>query len=129
MSDYGYTKELNLPYEKAGTMVREALHKEGFEILSKLDVREIFREKLEIGFRKYLILGTCNPPFAYRALQADENAGLLFPCNVILYENGGKTILSIIRPTRTMGAIDNMELRRVATEVERKLKHVFEAVW
>ena len=129
MSDYGFTKELNLPFEKAVGMVREALRKEGFGMLTEVDVRETFKEKLGIDFKKYVILGACNPPYAHRALQSEENIGLLLPFNVVLYEKGRKTIVSFVRPTVTMGMIDNQPLKEVAAEVERKLRHVFDAVW
>lgn len=128
MSNYGFTKELNLPYEKAELMVREALQKEGFGILTEINIKEKLKEKLGIDFKKYTILGACNPPFALRALKAEENIGVLLPCNVVLYEKAGKTILAIMRPTAAMSMVDNPELLAVATEVERKLKHVYEAV-
>jgi uncharacterized protein (DUF302 family) len=128
MSNYGFTKELNLPYEKAELMVREALQKEGFGSLTEINIKEKLKEKLGIDFKKYTILGACNPPFALRALKAEENIGVLLPCNVVLYEKAGKTILAIMRPTAAMSMVDNPELLAVATEVERKLKHVYEAV-
>jgi len=128
MRDYEFTKELNLPYEKAALMVREALQKEGFGILTEINIKENLKEKLSIEFKKYTILGACNPPFALRALKIEENVGLLLPCNVVLYEKNGKTVLAIMRPTAAMSIVDNPELQAVATEVERKLKHVYEAV-
>jgi uncharacterized protein (DUF302 family) len=128
MRDYEFTKELNLPYEKAALMVREALQKEGFGIVTEINIKEKLKEKLSIEFKKYTILGACNPPFALRALKIEENVGLLLPCNVVLYEKDGKTVLAIMRPTAAMSMVDNPELQAVATEIERKLKHVYEAV-
>jgi len=126
--NYGFTRDLALPYEKAVKLVREVLQKEGFGILTEIDVKEKFREKLGVDFKKYIILGACNPPYAYKAIRAEEGIGLMLPCNVVVYENNGGSVLSIIRPTVTMEMIDNPELRKVVSDVEIKLKHVFDAI-
>ena len=128
MINYGFTKELDLPFEKAKERVTEELKKEGFGILTEIDVKEKLREKLGIDFKKYVILGACNPANAHKAILAEENIGLMLPCNVIVYEKGHKTVLSIIKPTMAMGMIDNNALRTIAEEVEAKLKKVFESV-
>ena len=128
MITYGFTKELNIPFEKAVQIVTEELKKEGFGILTTIDLKEKFKEKLNIDFKKYVILGACNPPFAHKSILAEENIGLMLPCNVIVYESEDKTIVSIIRPTAAMGIIDNQELKQIAIEVEAKLKNVFNAV-
>jgi len=128
MITYGFTKELDLPFEKAVQIVTEELKKEGFGILTTIDLKEKFKEKLNIDFKKYVILGACNPPFAHKSILAEENIGLMLPCNVIVYESEDKTIVSIIRPTAAMGIIDNQELKQIAIEVEAKLKNVFNAV-
>lgn len=125
---YGFTKELDLPFETVVAKVKEALAEQGFGILTEIDVREKFKEKLGIDFRKYLILGACNPSNACRAIQAEENIGLMLPCNVIVYEKGGKTVFSVIRPTVAMQMIDNPELRKIAETVEGQLKKAFNAV-
>ena len=128
MIHYGFTKELDIPYETVVELVREALKKEGFGVLTEIDVKEKMKEKLGLDMRKYIILGACNPPNAYKAILAEENIGLMLPCNVIVYEKGGKTVLSVIRPTIAMQMIENAELRQVAENVESQLKHAFDTV-
>jgi len=88
MINYGFTKELTMPFEKAVEAVSEALKKEGFGILTKIDIKEKFKEKLGVDFKKYVILGACNPANAHKAILAEENIGLMLPCNVIVYERG-----------------------------------------
>jgi uncharacterized protein (DUF302 family) len=128
MIDYGFTKELDIPFETVTGQVREALKKEGFGILTEIDVREKMKEKLGLDMKKYIILGACNPPNAYKAILAEENIGLMLPCNVIVYEKGSKTVLSVIRPTVAMKMIDNVELQKIAEAVEGPLKKVFDAI-
>jgi len=86
------------------------------------------KEKLGVDMDKYIVLRACNPPNAYKAILAEENIGLMLPCNVIVYEKGNRTILSIIRPTTVMKMVDNAELREVAERVEGQLKKVFDAI-
>ena len=128
MINYGFTKELNIPFETVTEQVREALKKEGFGILTEIDVREKMKEKLGLEMRKYVILGACNPPNAYKAILAEENIGLMLPCNVIVYEKASKTVLSVIRPTAAMQMVDNVELQKVAEAVEVQLKKAFDAI-
>lgn len=128
MINYGFVKELETPFDEAVAAVTEALKKEGFGVLTTIDVRAKFKEKLNVDFRKYVILGACNPPNAFRAIKAEENIGLLLPCNVIVYDKGGRTGVAIIRPTVAMGMIDNPELRPLALEVEGKLERVFDSL-
>ena len=128
MINYGFTKELNIPYETVIGLAREALKKEGFGILTEIDVREKMKEKLGVDMNKYIILGACNPPNAYKAILAEENIGLMLPCNVIVYEKGSKTVLSVIRPTIAMQMIDNTELQEAAEAVEGQLKKSFDAI-
>jgi len=128
MIRYGFKKELLLPYEEVVAKVTEALKKEGFGILSEINVKDKLKEKLGVDFNKYIILGACSPPNAYRALQAEPDIGLMLPCNVIVYEMGGKTILAVIRPSAAMQIIDNKALQKTALEVEGILKKVFDAV-
>ena len=124
MNEYGFVKELNIPFENAIEKVTEELKKEGFGILTTIDLKAKFREKLNIDFKNYVILGACNPPFAHKSLQAEENIGLMLPCNVIVYEKGDKTIVGIIKPLAAMGMTGNDELRDIAELVEAKLKKV-----
>jgi uncharacterized protein (DUF302 family) len=128
MIHYGFTKELDTPFKTVIDLVREALKKEGFGVLTEIDVKEKMKEKLDLDFRKYIILGACNPPNAYKAILAEENIGLMLPCNVIVYEKGSKTVLSVIRPTVAMQMIDNVELQKVAETVERQLNKAFDAI-
>jgi uncharacterized protein (DUF302 family) len=128
MINYSFTKELNIPYRKVIELVRDSLEKEGFGVLTEIDVQKKMKEKLGIDMKKYIILGTCNPPDAYKAILTEENIGLMLPCNVIVYEKDGKTTLSFIRPTVAMQMVDNAELQKVSEEVEGKLKKAFDAV-
>lgn len=128
MIHYGFTKELDIPYETVIELAREALKKEGFGILTEIDVKEKMKEKLGLDMRKYVILGACNPPSAYKAILAEENIGLMLPCNVIVYEKVSKTVLSVIRPTVAMQMIDNVDLQKIADAVEGQLKKAFDAV-
>jgi uncharacterized protein (DUF302 family) len=128
MINYGFTKELNIPYGKVVELVRNSLKKEGFGILTEIDVQGKMKEKLGIDMKKYIILGACNPPNAYKAILAEENIGLMLPCNVIVYEKGGKTVLSVIRPTVAMQIVDNLELQKAAQAVEEQLKKAFDAI-
>jgi uncharacterized protein (DUF302 family) len=128
MNSYGFTKELNKPYEAVIEEVTAALKKEGFGILTEINIKDKLKEKLGDEFRKYVILGACSPANAYKSLQVEENIGLMLPCNVIVYERGGKTVLSVIRPTIAMQMIENAELRQVAENVESQLKQAFDTV-
>ena len=128
MINYSFTKELNIPYRKVIELVRDSLEKEGFGVLTEIDVQKKMKEKLGIDMKKYIILGACNPPDAYKAILTEENIGLMLPCNVIVYEKDGKTTLSFIRPTVAMQMVDNAELQKVSEEVEGKLKKAFDAV-
>ena len=128
MINYGFTKELDIPYGRVIEQVREALKNEGFGILTEIDVKEKMKEKLGLDMNKYIILGACNPPNAYKAILTEENIGLMLPCNVIVYEKGSKTVLSVIRPTVAMQMIENSELQLVAEAVEAQLKKSFDAI-
>jgi uncharacterized protein (DUF302 family) len=119
---YGYKKETVLSYEQAVEKAREELKKEGFGVLTEIDVKATLKKKLDVDYDKYVILGACNPPFAYKALQAEKDIGLLLPCNVIVYEHDGKVFVSAILPTVAMGMIDNPGLTEIAEQVEQKLK-------
>lgn len=128
MINYGFTKALNIPYGKAVRLAIEALKKEGFAILTEMDVQKIMKEQLGLDVSKYIILGACNPPNAYRAILTEENIGLMLPCNAIVYEKGGQTVLSFVRPTVATQMIDNSELLKVSEDAEGKLKKAFDAV-
>jgi uncharacterized protein (DUF302 family) len=126
--DYGYKRKVGLSYEEALRRLREELPKEGFGVLTEIDVKATLKKKLDIDYDNYIILGTCNPPFAYRALQAEKDIGLLLPCNVILYEDAGQTYVNAIVPTVAMSMVENPALEDVARQVEEKLKKVVDSV-
>jgi uncharacterized protein (DUF302 family) len=128
MINYGFTKELAMPFEKAIEVISGALKKEGFGILTKIDIKEKFKEKLGIDFKKYVILGACNPSNAHKAILAEENIGLMLPCNVIVYEREAKTVVSVIKPTAAMSAIGNEKLQQLAISVETQLKNAFDSL-
>jgi len=128
MINYGFTKELNIPYGKVIELVKESLKEEGFGVLTEIDVQDKIKKELGIDIKKYIILGACNPSNAHKAILAEENIGLMLPCNVIVYEKGGKTVVSIIRPIVAMQMVDNAGLQKVSEEVEVKLKKAFDAL-
>ena len=128
MSELGFQSTLNMPYETALEKIIEALKVEGFGILTNIDVRETMKKKLDVDFRKYSILGACNPPLAHRALTACPDVGLLLPCNVIVYEEGGSTVVNIIDPMSMTNFIQDPSLDEVAEEARQKLKRVLEAL-
>ena len=125
---YGYKKLVSFPYQEAGNRTREELQKEGFGVLTEIDVKATLTKKLDVDYDNYIILGTCNPPFAYQALTTEQDIGLLLPCNVIVYDSGGQTYVSAIVPTVAMNMVENEKLRDVATEVEAKLKKVIDSI-
>jgi uncharacterized protein (DUF302 family) len=124
----GFSKNLNLSYEKAIEKVTEELKKEGFGILTSIDVKETLKKKIDVDFKKYSILGACNPVLAHKALQTDEELGLFLPCNVIVYEKEDKTAVSIFNPMTMKKIADNDNLKTIAEEVNAKLARVLEAV-
>ena len=125
---YCYKKQVNLPYDKAVAKVREELSKEGFGVLTEIDVKATLKKKLNVEFDDYIILGACNPPFAYQALQVVKDVGLMMPCNVIVFADKGKTFVEAVMPTMLMGLIQNDKLKTTAEQIEGKLKKVVDGV-
>ncbi len=124
---YYFNKTLHMSFDDAVTGVVEALKKEGFGVLTDIDVQKTLKKKLDVDFRKYRILGACNPPFAYEALQLENKIGTMLPCNVVVQEHPDGTIeVSAIDPIASMKAIENPKLRDVAAQVQAKLKRVIE---
>lgn len=120
---------LNTSYEEAISKVTDALKEEGFGVLTEIDVKSTLKKKLDVDFRKYMILGVCNPPYAFRTLQTDLDVGLLLPCNVIVYETDDKkAYISALNPVSALEVIKSQELRKIAVEVSEKLKRVVERV-
>ena len=128
MTELGFQSTLNLPYESALEKVTDALKAEGFGILTSIDVKETMKKKLDVDFRKYTILGACNPPLAHKALTARPDVGLLLPCNVIVYEEGDTTVVNIIDPISMTNFIDDQSLVAVANEAHQRLKRVSDAI-
>ena len=126
---YAFTTVLNTSCEDAIPKVTDALKEEGFGVLTEIDVKATLKKKLGVDFRKYVILGACNPPYAYRTLQTDLDVGLLLPCNVIVYETDDKkAYVSALNPVSAFEVIKNKELRKIAEEVSEKLERVVSKV-
>ncbi|GAB6189614.1 DUF302 domain-containing protein [Marinitoga arctica] len=121
---YGILKETNYEFEEAIEKLNKELQKEGFGILMRIDLNEKFKEKLDIDFKRYTILGACNPKNAHKAILAEENIGLFLPCNVIVYEKEGKTVVTAIKPTIAMSSAENKAVYEIAKEIEEKLSRV-----
>jgi len=126
--EYKYKKEIDLPYVVAVEKTKKELSKEGFGVLTEIDVKATMKKKLGVDIDKYIILGACNPPNAYKSLQLEQDIGLMLPCNVIVYEKDEKTFVSAILPSIAMGMIDNEALKEVAKLIEAKLKKVIDNV-
>ena len=125
MSKYAFGKTVNMSYEKAIEAVTQALAKEGFGVLTEIDVAATLKKKLGIDRAPYKILGACNPQFAARALEAEPQIGALLPCNVIVYEaDDGKAVVAAVDPMQTMAAQQNLQVRGVAEVVRAKLEQV-----
>ncbi len=129
IKEYALSTVLNTSYEDAISKVTDALKEEGFGVLTEIDVKSTLKKKLDVDFRKYMILGVCNPPYAFRTLQTDLDVGLLLPCNVIVYETDDKkAYISALNPVSALEVIKSQELRKIAKEVSEKLKRVVEKV-
>jgi uncharacterized protein (DUF302 family) len=127
--NFYFSKPIDLPFEEAIQHVTAELKKEGFGVLTEIDVKATLKKKLDVDFRNYRILGSCNPPFAYQALQAEPHIGLMLPCNVVVQEDeNGQTIVSAIDPLASMQAVENETLGEVAEQVKAKLQKVIESV-
>jgi uncharacterized protein (DUF302 family) len=124
------TRTLNRPFVRVVTTVREALSKEGFGVLTEIDVSAMFKQKLNLDFRPYVILGACNPPLAYRALSTERDLGVLLPCNVAIYsaDEPGRTTVSAVDPMASLERAQLPELAPIATEVKERLQRVLAAL-
>lgn len=126
---YYFNKILNIGFDEAVARVTEELKKEGFGILTEIDVKDALKKKLNVDFRRYRILGSCNPSFAYKALQAEDKIGTMLPCNVIVQETvDGRVEVAAIDPIASMQAIENKELEGTAKEVQGLLKKVIDSL-
>jgi uncharacterized protein (DUF302 family) len=125
---YGYKKQVNLPYDKAVARIREELPKEGFGVLTEIDVKATLKKKLNVDFENYIILGACNPPFAYQALQVIKDVGLMMPCNIIVYVEKNQTFVEAAMPTVLMNLIQDEKLKPTAEQIEAKLIRVVDSI-
>ncbi len=127
---YGFKKVVPLPVDEADRRVREELKKEGFGILTEIDVKATLKEKLDADFRPYRILGACNPPLAHQALSAETDIGLLLPCNVVVYEGDeeGTSVVGVLDPAVQLGITGRDDIDHLAHEVAERMKRVLETL-
>lgn len=125
---YGFSKTVSYSFEQAIEKVTEELKKEGFGVLTTIDMKETLKKKLDVDISRYTILGACNPTFANKSLKIETEIGLLLPCNVIVYENDGNIIVSAFNPMVMEMILDNPEMKPIAEEVKAKLERVIAAV-
>ncbi|MFQ5398966.1 MAG: DUF302 domain-containing protein [Anaerolineae bacterium] len=129
MSELGFLAYLNTDYESAVARVTEELKKEGFGVLTEIDVKATLKKKLGVDFRPYVILGACNPPLAHKALTIAPEVGLLLPCNVtVSQEEDGRILVSIVDPNQMLGVVDNHALEEIACDAEERLRRVAAAL-
>jgi uncharacterized protein (DUF302 family) len=121
---YGFGAKVALPYEQAVQRTTELLKEEGFGVLTRIDVQQTLRERLGVEFRRYVILGVCNPPLAHRAFEAELNIGLLLPCNVAVYEDEGGSVVAFMDPAAAMSVVGNDALTPIALEARTRLLRV-----
>ena len=126
--DYGFSKTVDLSFEDTINKVTEELKKEGFGVLTTIDVKDTLKNKIDVDFKKYTIRGACNPPFAHKALLAEEEIGLLLPCNVIVYEKEDKSAVSFFNPALMSKVVENEALIPIADEVKEKLHRVYDSI-
>jgi uncharacterized protein (DUF302 family) len=126
--NYGYKKQANLSFAETVEKTRTELAKEGFGILTEIDVTSTLKKKLDVDYDDYIILGACNPPFAYEALKAEKDIGLLLPCNIVVYKDNERVYVSAIRPTVAMAMVDNESMVNIAKTIEEKLEKVVDMV-
>jgi uncharacterized protein (DUF302 family) len=127
--EYCFSKRVDMTFDEAVAKVTEELKKEGFGVLTEIDVKATLKKKLDVDFRDYIILGACNPPFAYEALKVEERIGLMLPCNVIVQVTpDGATEVAAIDPVASMAAVGNPALEPLGLEVREKMKKIVDAV-
>lgn len=126
--NYYFSAQIEKSFDEALDVVKEALKKEGFGVLTEIDVKATMKKKLDVDFRNYRILGACNPPFAHQALQAEDKIGTMLPCNVIVQELDGRVEVAAIDPVASMQAVENPDLAEVTSAIQQKLKAVIESL-
>ncbi|MCK5603090.1 DUF302 domain-containing protein [Candidatus Pacearchaeota archaeon] len=127
-TNYGYSKKVDYDFDTAVQKTTESLKKEGFGVLTKIDIKSKMKETLDKDIEDYVVLGTCSPSYAYKALQVESEIGLFLPCKIIIYKKDGEIFTSAIRPTQTMNIVGNSELNPIAEEIEQKLVKVINQI-
>jgi len=125
---YGYKKQVSLPFNEAVEKTRQALAREGFGVLTEIDVKATMKKKLNADFEDYLIMGACNPPLAYQVLQVIKDAGLMMPCNVIVFTENGRTFVEAAMPSVLVTLLQNDQLRSTAEKAEAGLKRAIDSI-
>jgi len=126
--EYGYGRIVGMSFSRAIERVTETLKEEGFGVLSRIDIHEKMKEKLDIDFQNYVILGACNPSIAYQSLQLELNLGLLLPCNVVVYEDKGQTVVAAIDARKMLSIVGNSGLKEAAIQVNEKLQRAIDRI-
>lgn len=127
-NQYGFGTTLALPFAEAMARTKAALKEQGFGVLSEIDVQATLKEKINVDFERYVILGACNPQLAYQGLQVEHELGLLLPCNVIVHDHDGGTMVSIVDPAAMLGVVANPAMRAIADEAKARLERVLAAL-
>jgi uncharacterized protein (DUF302 family) len=125
---YGISKNVSYTYDEAITKVTEELKKEGFGVLTTIDVKETLKKKLDVDIPRYIILGACNPPFAHKAIQTEQEIGLLLPCNVLVYEKDSTVVVSAFNPSVMNAVVDNPAMQPIADDIRQRLERVMAAM-
>jgi uncharacterized protein (DUF302 family) len=125
---YSLSLRTRLPFDEAERRVREGLRREGFGVLTEIDLRKAFAEKLNRSFRRYTILGACNPPLAFQAVSAELEIGTLLPCNVVIYEDGEEVVVSAMDPEAALSLVRNPEVREIAAEARSRLSRALQGL-
>lgn len=125
-SNYGYSKKMTSTFEKTIEKTKEELKKEGFGVLTEIDIKTTLKKKIDVNMDNYTILGACHPPSAYQSIQSEIEIGLMLPCNVIVYQKNGEVFVSAIKPSVAMRMIENEDLSVVASDIELRLKTVID---
>ncbi len=126
---YYFEKQTGYDFATAKQRIIEELAKEGFGILAEIDMKETLKTKINKDIKQYIILEACNPAFAYRSLMAEENIGIMLPCNIVIKENSDETIsISVVNPVSVMQGVDNEEMKNIAKQIQLKLKNALEKV-
>lgn len=128
MINYGFYKELQCSFDKAAEIILKKLKEHNFTIVTQIDLKDKFATKLNIDYPQYTILGLCNPSFALQAVEIEKNAGLFFPCNMVVFEQDDSVGVSIIKPSVAMEMVDNPHFKDILHVVEKELKELFDDI-